>query len=103
MFEKVSRACLCIQKKRLISLLRLVNISLAGNLPRCVHTENRNTAVDYFHTIKSCDKSDGSAAADIDLTKLSCLEMNFMIVKDSADSCNILSIGIIGSGFSTGT
>ena len=68
-----------------------------------MHTENRNTAVNYFHTIKSCDKSDGSAAANVNLTKLSSLEANLMVVKNSADSCNILSIGIIGSGFSTGT
>lgn len=93
---------LCIQKECLVSLISFVYICLACNLPRCMHAENRYAAVDYFHFIKSSNISDGSAAAHIYLAKLCSLEKYIVIVENLADSCHILSVSIIGTGFSCG-
>ena len=42
-------------------------------------------------------------AAHIYLAKLCSLEKYIVIVENLADSCHILSVGIIGTGFSSGT
>ena len=68
-----------------------------------MHAENRYAAVDYFHFIKSSNISDGSAAAHIYLAKLCSLEKYIVIVENLADSCHILSVSIIGTGFSAGS
>ena len=68
-----------------------------------MHGKNCNTAVDYVHAVQSKNVSNCSAAAAIDLAKLSGLECNAGLLHDRTDMCNIFCVCIIGAGFSAGT
>ena len=86
---------LCVFQKCHIGLLGLVNICFAGYFPWSMHAENRYTGINHFHTVQRHDVGDGSAASDINFTKLCCLPIYFCIIKDSAKSSDVLCIGIV--------
>ena len=66
-----------------------------------MHTQHCHATVDNLHSVKRRNISDGSASAKINLSKLCCLESNIVIIKNPANSCNVLCIGIVGTGFSS--
>ena len=57
----------------------------------------RYTGVDDFHAVQGHDVSDGSAASDINFTKLCGLPVYFGIIENSAECSDILCIGIVGT------
>ena len=64
-----------------VTFLGFVDVSFACNLPRSMHVVKRDTAVDDFHSVLSHDVGDRSAAAEVDLTKLSHLVRNLVLVE----------------------
>ena len=68
-----------------------------------MHVQDRHAGIHYVHAVQSADIGDGSAAAHIDLAKLSGLERHVRVIHDLADPGEIFRVGIVAAGLSSGS
>ena len=81
----------------LVATVRLVDVCLAGDLPRGVHTQNGYAAVDYFHAVVRHNIRYRSAATDIDFAHLGSLELNTVVRENPANFSDIFRIRVTGT------
>ena len=62
-----------------------------------MHGQDGNAGVDDVHTVLGHDVGDGAAAARVDATELTGLEVHAGLVHDVADEGHVLGIGVVGA------
>ena len=68
-----------------------------------MHIQHCHSTVDNIHAVQCQNICDGSTAAQIYLTELCSLEVHLCLVEDMTQMCQILRIGIVGTGLASGS